>query len=750
MQKTYTGSWNDDSDWIEKNDLQGYDDYDKSFSDYWLPKMPEKKGENDIQRLVRLSQIQKSIGNFVRILTGKGNIRVRFHTKSSSFTDGETVTISANVSDKNYDTSVGLALHEASHCSHTDFNLFKNVQSFIPARVYTRAEALGYPRVEITDSIRNLFNWIEDRRIDNLTYHTHPGYKGYYASLYTEYFRNKEINEGLRSSEFRQETIASYLFRIVNLMNENSDLDALRGLRNIYRSIDLKHIGRLKSSRHSFDTAIEVFEEMLSYLEIKKVPKKVKMKLPKNMKNQTPTGAQPDILIEDEDDSDEDDEGMGSSAGSSDDEKESKSGSSDEKDSDDDEKDSDNSDDEKESKDSPEKSDEKTDDKEDEKGAEAADLDKGEADEYDENEVTEGDGELSDKMKSKLDKAMKEIKELLDGQTAKTSIKEKDRSNLDMIDKSGTSIEEVVVKDSYSDFNVPVTVIRNVSMDYFSSDMCPFSTMSYYGKYDKGRKAPMQEYVDRGVQLGKMLGRKLQIRNEVRIERDIRKDHGHINKRMLSALGYDYENVFYQQREDKYARAIIHLSIDDSGSMGGARLGRAIQTAVAIAKFCEMNQTLDCVISLRASDANAWIALIYDSRKDKFNKITSMFPFLRDTGGTPEGLTFAAIQKEIESSSNDITSYFINLSDGEPAFGVKGHSYSGDVAHKHTRRMVENMKQRGIIVLAYFITDAYDSWASYGISNFKAMYGESAATINVNALPELAHSLERMFLQKKR
>lgn len=730
MIKTNTGrSWNDDSDWIENNDLEGYDNYNRSFSDYWLPKMPSKRNEDDIQRLIRLSQIQKSIGNFVRILTGKSNIQVRFHTKSSSYTDGETVTISAKVSDKNFDTSVGLALHEASHCVHTDFNLFKNPTSFIPTPVYERAEKLGYQRNETMLAIRGLFNWIEDRRIDNLTYHTHPGYKGYYASLYTEYFRCKEISEGLKSSEYREETIASYMFRIINLMNENSDLDALRGLRSIYRSIDLKHIGRLKGSRHAFDVAVEVFNEILTYLEIKKNPVKVKIKLSKEQKKQLSQnmpgsgGAQPDVIVEDDSDDEDASESEGSGAGSvaEEDEKESKkSGKSNEK------------------KDSPEKTDEA--------GAEAAELD--DSKEYNEDEVTEGEGKLSDKMKENIEKAMKEIQDLLNGETKKSDAKKDDSQKLDLIGKAGTTIQNVEVAGDARDrsstvWNVPVTVIRNVTMDYFQSDLCSFSSMPSI-RYGQNPVGPMKQYVERGVVLGKMLGRKLQIRNEVKIDKDIRKDHGKVYRRILASVGYGNENIFFRQREDKYAQAILHMSIDSSGSMGGEKLGRAIQTAVAIAKFCDMNPTLNCVVSLRTADSDVpWIAIVYDSRVDKFNKILAMFPYLQSSGSTPEGLCFAAIQKEIESTSGELTSYFLNLSDGEPTHSYDKHYYGGTVAFDHTRRMVENMRSRGVIVLSYFISGWNDS-----MYNFRQMYGASASIINVDALAELARSLEKMFLEK--
>ena len=48
-----------------------------------------------------------------------------------------------------------------------------------------------------------------------------------------------------------------------------------------------------------------------------------------------------------------------------------------------------------------------------------------------------------------------------------------------------------------------------------------------------------------------------------------------------------------------------------------------------------------------------------------------MFPGLGPSGTTPEGLCFEAIMKEFVPINNDLDSYFLNLSDGQPYFLVK-------------------------------------------------------------------------------
>ena len=72
--------------------------------------------------LIKLSGYRRAISNFVNIVTGKSDIPVRFEGRDS-YTDGKSVTISASIKDKDFDSTVGLALHEGSHVLLTDFNV---------------------------------------------------------------------------------------------------------------------------------------------------------------------------------------------------------------------------------------------------------------------------------------------------------------------------------------------------------------------------------------------------------------------------------------------------------------------------------------------------------------------------------------------------------------------------------------------------------------------------------------------------
>ena len=189
---------------------------------------------------VGLAGHKRAIGNFVRIVSGE-NIPVRFMSRGDSYTDGKSVTISSNINERNFDHVVGLALHEGSHIAYSDFEVFKKVRHWDHLRNWE----LTPPRMEF---LRSMINYIEDRRVDTLVFKSSPGYKGYYHTLYSKFFNHKKIGKGLKSTMYREVDFESYMFRIVNFTNSDTDLNALPRLRDIYRLIDMKNILSLKST----------------------------------------------------------------------------------------------------------------------------------------------------------------------------------------------------------------------------------------------------------------------------------------------------------------------------------------------------------------------------------------------------------------------------------------------------------------------------------------------------------------------
>ena len=214
--------------------------------------------------LYKLASSKRAISNFVNIVTNE-SIPVKFKERGDSYTDGKTVVIGSRVVEpKDFDVAVGLALHEGSHIKLSDFKLLNNLYSLIPTHLSEGAIKKGiYSSQSI---IKQLWNYVEDRRIDNYVFKSAPGYRGYYRKMYDKYFNDKLIDKAILSDEYTEESIESYMFRIINLHNKNTQLSSLKGLRKIYRLVNLKNISRLKDSRESLDVALEIFKVILSSL----------------------------------------------------------------------------------------------------------------------------------------------------------------------------------------------------------------------------------------------------------------------------------------------------------------------------------------------------------------------------------------------------------------------------------------------------------------------------------------------------
>ena len=239
-------------------------------SNFWLTHEPEGKFN-----LLELANTQRAITNFVKILTEK-EIKVDFHANNDgdSMTNGKRITISSTISMGNIDSVVGTALHEAAHCKYTDFSILKRLMN----ELYSRHIQSGH------STIGTLLNFVEDRRIDSLIYQNAPGYQGYYRSMYERYFYSKTIDKALKGPEYREENWESYLFRIINIFNKNTDLDALAVLPQIFNTIDLKNIDRLKNTADSLDAAVEIYKILADHFK-SMTPEERKSQVQQNKQN---------------------------------------------------------------------------------------------------------------------------------------------------------------------------------------------------------------------------------------------------------------------------------------------------------------------------------------------------------------------------------------------------------------------------------------------------------------------------------
>jgi hypothetical protein len=121
---------------------------------------------------------------------------------------------------------------------------------------------------------------------------------------------------------------------------------------------------------------------------------------------------------------------------------------------------------------------------------------------------------------------------------------------------------------------------------------------------------------------------------------------------------------------------------------------------------------------------------------------------------TPEGLCFEAIQKQLIPTDNNVDSYFLNMSDGQPYYSIgNGNdsiSYGGDNAAEHTSRQVKKMQANGINLLSYFITERagsnFEDTEDWRV--FKKCYGSDAKYVDTNNVFQIAKTMNQMFLKK--
>ena len=636
---------------------------------------PVKKGKDHIA----LAGHKRAIGNFVRIVSGQ-NIPVKFPSRGDSFTDGKSVTIGANINEKNFDYVVGLALHEGSHIAYSDFNAFSDVRHLQKVREFD----LDHEKMEF---LRGMVNYIEDRRVDNIVFRNSPGYKGYYHELYNKYFNGKKVAKGLGSNMYRELDLESYMFRIVNFTNEGTDFGALPRLADIYRLIDMGNISRLKSTDDAIELAKSVSEIVWGVVD-----------------NAPSKGNGEGNNEESEGSENKESEGNPSGNESSD----------------------------------------------------GTEVDTGDAQMTPEGgEPTESNGEeLSPQQQKQIENMFEKQKEFLDGKTKKSSLTKKDSQIISALSNSNTELVEV---GDARIGKVGTVVIPSLTKELIESGAFPFFRSlddSYYdGRYNWSGGVQMVNAINEGFRLGAILGRKLKIRGE---EKDLiftRQNTGKINKRLISELGFGNENVFSQIKKERYNKANLHLSIDGSGSMSGGKFEKAIKSAVAMAKAADMAGNIHVTVDVRYThNEKPVVVIVYNSKKDKLTKIKTLWKALQPGGVTPESLCYEAIMKKFLGGVQGEDNYFINYSDGAPWFSTGGRYsgyevyYAGDRAIDHTRRMTKMMKNNGIKIMSYFISEGYNSENDQ--NTFKRMYGKDASFIDCTNMMNVAKTMNDKFLSK--
>ena len=734
MQKTKASNQSYSSYWLDLGEWEDSDDVALHAADSEDAKVFEA---DHMERIVKLASVRRAIANFVRILTNNPEIKIEFSSGEQSYTNGKTVVIAADVDSLKFDPMVGLALHEGAHCLLSDFDFLNNViapqnrshtiralKPELRDRLdFTKSDTLHAQTRWYQKTLALLINIIEDRRIDSFVYKTAPGYRPYYDAMYTKYFFNSDVEKNMRHNpEWRDIDVDNYICWLVQMFHPAFDRNALPGLSRMVDMIDLENIRRfdiVKKMPHrvthwpvvdiSGEFAIKNNWAMhvgaFNIYQYDELPLiwRVANDILDLMLNYVAVGqlrksnTMENALKSDSCGNTITVDGL------------------------------------------------------------SFNVDGNELQNFDMNSssVTPvSDGRYN---ANKGKKALDKIKSALEGQPRRKKITQKERKDVDLLEAASAKIVEGGDKITGS---FPCLVLRKVTQQVMESNVFPFT---YLAPYAGGEKYKLEKFPNAdapilsGIRMGQILVNRLQVRNDPTITHFTRQSHGKIDRRILAQLGMDIETVFKRTTVENFKPAMLHLSLDASGSMGDKKWDNCMTVATALAYVSKKIQNIDVIITLRGESSMPVVAVVFDSRVDTFQKVRHLFPYFRPRGSTPEGLCFKATLDLITELSTTHDTYFINFSDGEPGYSLRRrgihYSYTGQMAIQHTRRQVNLIREAGVKVLSYFISESAQSYTSYydnSRSLFKKMYGEDAQMINVNNTTDVLRTLNKLLLSDKR
>ena len=657
---------------------------------------------NNLAKLVKLSNYRRAIANFVKIVTSK-DIPVLW-ASGNSCTDGNKVYITTGIKDSNFDVMVGLALHEASHIKLTDFKLpteisdCKHVPTEALLGLYDIRTNLSMSKPYWRTFMFQMLNWVEDRRIDHYIFSTSPGYKAYYHKLYDYYWNDKDVHKGLLSNEFSNpQSPDAWMFHIINSINPSFKPTAMVNLDKVMEIIDLKNIQRLKSTESAYNVVLSFMPIILDSMDFTQpIPEEGTPKEPG--KSGKPDDNKPGRKVNlTPDDANKTGKQVSLTP--------------------------------------------------DEVKQILRALDK-------QKDFIKGDIK-KDKASGKLAKALDRVAEqeikvstVLDG---KSSALIQNCTNERLLIEFKSLSDELQALRNNGD-----TSVSNIDTQQLLSEQIENLNIIDYLDHAGFRSRYNNTYVaalNEGRDMGELLGRKLQLRNESRELVSNRLRNGAIDNKRLAAAGYGIESIFNQVVVDKHKKVNLHLSLDGSGSMSGVKWEACVRLTAAIAKAAKYCQNIDVQVSIRVTTSSgeqaALTLLVYDSKKNSLKHIYNILELFAPSNVTPEGICFESMIKQniLVAGSEQLDSYFLNISDGQPCM----NSYGGNTALQHTKKQVDTMRsQMNMKIVSYFVSERDVDSVTFKDTQdgraFTRMYGADAQCVDSKRVMEIAKSLNKKFL----
>jgi hypothetical protein len=715
----------------------------------------------DLTRVTRLAAVRRAITNFVTILTNRNDLSVQYSSGRQSYATKNEIVLSATDDPEKFDYQVGLALHEASHILLTDFDYLEHwalkmnpyrygadwnynirapeatmhqsdiaqcvfhpeLKALLPTMpenfVFSNAEhtqmAEQYSRAveTIFGYIKILMNILEDRRIDAYVYQRAGGYRPYYTALYNEDTLTKDIGKNLKyNPEWREPTVDNYINRLLLSVHPDATPDALPGLDILYSLMNLSTIDRvapeLVSTKNAVSWITATYEaQPRLYKDASELLAVIFRFAALHVMEKAQGDANTPMVIK-----------LGSGEGLPNLDVASVMQATGPVDG---ESDVDFS---QRSPDSP--------------------------------PMTKGGVPKKIAFNSKKgERDVEKFKAQTNGQVTKKSIKKREKEAIDSLDSARAEMVQLG-----GNFKGGVAMVTRK----LTKSMLEQQWFVFGGSW----KSHHNNALVKGRRMGQILLQRLEVRNDPVLTKTTRLPHGAMDRRLLAQLGMDITSVFSKTRIDTYKPAMLHLSIDGSGSMNGGKWNQVMMVATALAYVASKSPNIDVVISLRGGQDVPLVSVVFDSRVDKFTHWTTFAPHLHSGGATPEGLCYEATMKLMLENTSTHQVYLINFSDGQPAFhlnlrGLGGaqtkrynwrnpqnndHSveYYGEAAFRHTREQIRTLKDAGVQILSYFIGNSQYDQNNMGA--FRKMYGDSAEFVDVTNATMVLKTLNKLLLQR--
>ena len=655
-------------------------DINKLHSRYWMSQLPSEN-----QDLISLASYRRAIAKFVRIATGRDDIDVRFSSGDQSYATNpekhKVVVISARIRNHEFDAVVGMALHEAYHILKSDFDIIDWIgQSKLTDE---QRQELGIQRLRY-DLPSHFYTLADDKNVDH-------GLMYKWLGEVLNFVEDRRIDDLAYTENpgYQEYYIALYKkYWVSDIIGIGLQSSSFRKLN--WSSYDFRMTNMV--SPHTDPTALPDLDKIIELTDLQNIDRLITTKdaadvavkiLGLILKNIDP------IVEEDEQKSDDDDENE----------------------------------------------DEKKEEKKEKSNDNENDTEENEEDNEEEQEIESELPNLDQMEREELEEAIENQKKFIQNIIEKMDLSEEDINRLDAIEKSGTTIEHVA---GDHETGLDVIVVRKLTKEVLET----IDGLRTYGMERGSTHSYSVTGIKKGIVLGRLLQNRLQVRNEDRKYHSKRKTAGHIDRRMLYNIGMGNTSIFQTIKTDKFGDALIHISVDASGSMDGDEWTETMTAITALAYATEKIKNLDIIVSFRTTghlndDLVPVMVIGYDSRVDSFAKIRNLFPFIEPNGLTPEGLCYLATMKDILESVKGKTGYFINFSDGYPNM-----SHNGKSAVQLTTEAVNEMRRNGIRVLSFFI-----GCGDFG--TFRRMYGKDSKQISVTDVVPLAWEINKILSTMK-